>query len=119
MGSGVEYIEPVAGAGDGGDALGLAATDSDNGEDSGIELASCGIVGAEEQERRDERIGPAFGQTPGESGQARGTAGNCTREEGLMVSREISYGGKAAQEGWDGAEQKACTGAGAGDSPGA
>jgi transposase InsO family protein len=119
VGSGVEYIEPVAGEGDGGDALGLAATDSGDGEDSGIELASCGIVGAEEQERRDERIGAAFGPTPGESGQARGAAGNCTREEGLTVSREVAYGGKATQEGLDGAEQKACTGASPGDSPGA
>jgi transposase InsO family protein len=119
VGSGVEYIEPVAGAGDGGDALGLAAPDSGDGEDSSLELASCGIIGAEEQERRDERIGAAFGATPGESGQARGTAaGNCTREKGLMVLREISYGGKAAQERFDGAEPKACTGAGAGDSPG-
>jgi len=119
VGSGVELAEPVAGAGDGGDAYGIAAPGSCNGEDSGIELASCGIVGAEEQERRDERIGAAFGPTPEESGQARGTAGNCTREEGLTVSREISYGGTTAQEGWDGTEQKACTGTGAGDSPGA
>ena len=119
VGSGVELAEPVAGAGDGGDAYGIAAPGPCDGEDSGIELASCGIVGAEEQERGDERIGAAFGPTPEESGQARGTAGNCTREEGLTVSREISYGGRTAQEGWDGTEQKACTGTGAGDSPGA
>ena len=97
VGSCVEFIEPVAGAGDGGDALGLAATGSGDGEDSGIELASCGIVGAEEQERRDERIGAAFGPTPGESGQARGTAGNCTREEGLTIFREIGNGGKGGR----------------------
>ncbi len=115
----VELAEPLAGAGNGGDALGAAATGPDDRENSGIELASCGIVGAEEQERRDKRIGAAFGPTAGESGQARGTAGSCTREEGLTVSRESSYGGKAAQQGWDGAEQKACTGTGAGDSPGA
>ena len=119
VGSSVEFAEPVAGAGDRGDALSAAAPGSCDGEDGGIELASCGIVGAEEQERRDERIGAASGPTPGESGQARGTAGSCTREEGLKVSRESSYGGKAAQERWDGAEQKACTGTGAGDSPGA
>jgi transposase InsO family protein len=89
VGGCVELAEPVAGAGDGGDALGATATGSGDGEDSGIELASCGIVGAEEQERRDERIGAAFGPTPGESGQARGTAGNCTREEGLTIFGEI------------------------------
>jgi transposase InsO family protein len=119
VGSGVELAEPVAGAGDGGDALGVAAPGSGDGEDSGIELASCGIVGAEEQERRDERIGAAPGSTPGEPSQAKGTAGSYSREEGLTALGEISYGGKAAQEGWDGAEQKACTGTGAGDSPGA
>jgi transposase InsO family protein len=78
-GGGVEPIEPVAGAGDGGDARGLTATSSDDREASSLELASCGIIGAEEQERRDERIGAAFGPTPGECGQARGTAGDCTR----------------------------------------
>jgi transposase InsO family protein len=114
----VELAEPVAGAGDGWDALGLAATDSGDGEDSSIELASCGIIGAEEQERRDERIGAAFSSTPGESGQARGTAGDCTREEGLTIFREIGDGGEgtAAQER-GGAETR--TGAGAGDPPGA
>ena len=119
VGSSVEYLEPVAGTGDGGDALGLAAPGSGDGEDSGIELASCGIVGAEEQERRDERNGAAFSPPPGEPGQARGPAGSGTGEEGLTISRESSYGGKTAQEGWDGAEQKACTGTGADDSPGA
>jgi transposase InsO family protein len=118
VGGCVELAEPVAGAGDGGDALGLAATDSGDGEDSSIELASCGIIGAEEQERRDERIGAAFGPTPGESGQARGTAGDCTREEGLTIFREIGDGGEgtAAQEG-EGAETR--TGTGAGDPAGA
>ena len=118
VGGGMELAEPVAGAGDGGDALGLAATDSGDGEDSGIELASCGIVGAEEQERRDERIGAAFGPTPGGSGQARGTAGYCTREEGLTIFREIGDAGegRTAQER-EGTE--ACAGAGAGDPPGA
>ena len=118
VGGCVELAEPVAGAGDGGDALGLAATGSGDGEDSGIELASCGIIGAEEQERRDERIGAAFGPTPGESGQARGTAGDCTREEGLTIFREIGDGGegRTAQEG-EGAETR--TGTGAGDPPGA
>lgn len=118
VGSGVEYIEPVAGAGDGGNAYGAAAPGSGDREDSGIELASCGIVGAEEQERRDERIGAAFGPTPAESGQARGTAGNCTREEGLTTVKEIGDGGKGrtAQEG-EGARTRTETGAG--DSPGA
>jgi putative transposase len=118
IGSGVESIEPVAGAGDGGDADGLTATTSDDRENSSIELASCGIVGAEEQERRDERIGAAFGPTPGESGQARGIAGSCSREEGLTALGEISYGGKATQEGLYGAEPRTRTGTGSGDSPG-
>jgi transposase InsO family protein len=88
VGSSVEYLEPVAGAGDGGDALGVAAPGSCDGEDSGIELASCGIVGAEEQERRDERNGAAISPAPGDPGQARGPAGRGAREEGLTISRE-------------------------------
>ena len=116
VGSGVGSVESVAGASDGGDALGLAVPDSGDGEDSGIELASCGIVGAEEPDRRDEKIGAAFSPTPGESSPDRGPAGAGIREEGLRISRESSYGGKAAQEGWDGAEQRTCPGAGTGDS---
>lgn len=119
VGSRVEFIEPVAGAGDGGDALGVAVTGCGDGEESGIELASCGIVGAEEQGRSDERIGAAFGETAGKSGgQARRVEGGWDREEGLTISREILDGGKetAAREG-EGTET--CTGAGAGDSPGA
>jgi transposase InsO family protein len=118
VGSSVEHLEPVAGASDGGDALGVAAPDSADGEDSGLELASCGIIGAEEQERRDERNGAAFGSTPGEPGQARGPAGSGTREEGLTISRESAYGGKAAQEEWSGAEQRTCPRASTGDSSG-
>jgi transposase InsO family protein len=114
----VGLAQPVAGAGDGRDALGLAAPDSDDREDSGIELASCGIVGAEEQERRDERIGAAFGPPPGGCGQARATSGNCTREEGLTIFRGIGDAGegRAAQERQ---AAEACAGAGLGDSPGA
>jgi transposase InsO family protein len=118
VGSGVEYLEPVAGAGDGGDALGLAATDSGDGETSSLELASCGIIGAEEQERRDERIGEAFGSTPGESDQARGTAGDCTREQGLTIFKEMGDGGEGGTvQEREGAETR--TGAGDGDPPGA
>jgi len=117
-GSGMGDTEPVAGTSDGGDALGVAATDSGDGEDSSLELASCGIIGAEEQERRDERIGEAFGSTPGESGQARGTAGDGTREQGLRIFKEMGDGGegRAAQKG-EGTETR--PGAGDGDSPGA
>jgi transposase InsO family protein len=126
VGSGVEYIESVAGAGDGGDALGLAATDSGDGEDSSIEFASCGIIGAEEQERRGERIGAAFGPTPVEDstlreefGQARRDAGDWSIEEGLRILMEIRDGGKgtAVQEEFDRAE--ACASAGVGNPPGA
>jgi len=118
VGSGVGSIESMAGTGDGGDAHGTTATDSGDGEDSSIEFASCGIIGAEEQERKDERIGGAFGPTSGEPSQARGTAGDCTREKGLTIFMEIGNGGegRTAQEG-EGAETR--TGTGAGDSPGA
>lgn len=125
VGSFVDVIEPVAGPGDGGDAHGVAATDSGDAEDSGIELASCGIIGAEEQDRRDERIGAAFGPAPvqdstlrGESDQTRATAGDCSRQDGLRTFGEIGDGaeGTAAQER-QGAEAR--TGAGTGNPPGA
>jgi len=119
VGSSVEFIEPVAGPGDGGDAPGAAASDP-GGERGSVEPTSCGIVGAEEQGRGDQGVGAAFGQTSREpGGQARGDTGSCSREEGLTVFREIPYGGKAAREGFNREEQKTCTGAGAGDSPGA
>jgi transposase InsO family protein len=125
---GVELAEPVAGAGDGGDALGVAAPDSGDGEQSGIELASCGIIGAEEQERRDERIGAAFSKPPvqdsiqrEEPRQVRGVAGDWSLEEGLRILMEIGDEGKgtAVQEGFGREEEKTCASAGIGDPPGA
>ena len=118
-GGSVESVEPVAGAGDGGDALGVTASGS-CGQGSGIEPTSCGIVGTEQQGRGDEGVGTAFDQTSREPGvKARGVEGGWSGEEGLTIFREIPYGGEAAQEGFGGAEQKACAGTGAGDSPGA
>jgi transposase InsO family protein len=125
VGGDVDVIEPVAGAGDGGDALGLAATDSSDGEDSSIELASCGIIGAEEQGRGDERVGAAVGTPPvqdstqrEESRQARGVAGDWSLEEGLRILMEIGDGAEAT-EGQEGEGAGACTSAGVGDPPGA
>jgi transposase InsO family protein len=45
----VESVKPMAGASDGGNALGFATSGSGDGENSGNELATCGIVGTEEQ----------------------------------------------------------------------
>ncbi len=119
VGSPVEFIEPVAGPGNGGDAPGAAAS-GPGGEKGSAEPTSCGIVGAEEQGRGDQGVGAASDQTSREpGGKARGDTGSCSREEGLTVFREIPYGGKAAREGFNREEQKTCTGAGAGNSPGA
>ncbi len=121
VGSGVEFIESVAGSGDGGDAHGASASGC-GGQGCGVESASCGIVGAEDQRRGDEGVRSAFGKTSREpGGQARGDEGGCSRQEELMVFKEIGDGGEGTkvQEGAVGAEQKACTGAGVGDSPGA
>jgi transposase InsO family protein len=52
----VESIKPVAGPGDGRDVPGAAASGF-GGESSSIEPTSCGIVGAQEQGRCDERVG--------------------------------------------------------------
>ena len=125
VGCDVDVIEPVAGAGDGGNALGLGATDSGDGEDSSIELASCGIIAAEEQERRDEGIGAAFSTPPvqdsiqrEEPRQVRGVAGDWSLEEGLTILMEIGDGAEAT-EAQEGEGAGACTSAGVGDPPGA
>ncbi len=123
-GGGMDVIEPVAGAGDGGHASGPAAS-GPNRKRSGIESSSCGIVGAREQGRGDERIGSAFSSASVEGreepGQARGDAGNWSIEEGLRILMEIGDEGKgpAAEEEFDREEQTACTSAGVGDPPGA
>lgn len=118
VGGCVEPIEPVARAGDGGNAPGSTASGC-GGQGSGIELASCGIVGTQEQGRSDEGVGAAFSPTAGDAGgQARGSEGDCRRQEGLTLFKEMGYGGerRTAQEG-EGAGAR--TGAGISDSPGA
>jgi transposase InsO family protein len=102
----MEFIEPVAGAGDGGDALGVTASGS-GGESSGVKPTSCGIVGAQEQGGGDERVGAAFSPTPVEDstlreepGNTGGVAGDWSIEEGLMIFRRAGDGadGTEAQE---------------------
>jgi transposase InsO family protein len=121
----VEFIEPVAGAGDGRNAPGPAAS-SPGEKNSSVEPPSCGIV--EAQERGDERVGAAFRPAPvqdstlrEELGNARGVAGDWGIEEGLTILMEIKDGGKetAAQGEFDREEQRACASAGVGDPPGA
>ena len=121
--SGVDYIEPVAGAGDGGDAPGPAATSADD-RDSSIELASCGIVGTEEPGRSDERVGEAFNtsavqdSSQGEPGQAKGVAGEWSLEEYLAILMEMGNGSEAT-EAKEGRGAGACASAGVGDPKGA
>jgi transposase InsO family protein len=122
-GSGVDHIEPVAGAGDGGDAPGPAAASPEDREDSGVERASCGIVGTEE--RSDERAGEALNasavQDPSQGekpGQARGAAGDRSLEEYLAILTEIANGPEAAEEK-EGRGAGACASAGVGDPKGA
>jgi transposase InsO family protein len=122
-GSGVDHIEPVAGAGDGGDAPGPAAASAGDREDSSIELASCGIVGTEE--RSDEGVGEAFNasavQDPSqgeEPGQARGVAGDRSLEEYRAILTEIANGSEATEEE-EGRGAGACASAGVGDPKGA
>jgi len=116
VGGHVDCIESVAGESNGGNAPGITASGC-GGQGSGIELAACGIVGAQEQGRSDEGVGAAFGPTAGDTGdQARGSEGGCRRQEGLTPFREAGDGaeGGTAQQG-QGAEARA--GAGASDSP--
>jgi transposase InsO family protein len=95
VGGDVDGIEPVAGQGDGGDAVGTSAS-GPGGESSSVKPPTCGIVGAEEQSRSDERVGAAFSPTPvedstlrEEAGNARGVAGDWGIEEGLTILMEI------------------------------
>ena len=118
VGDHVDCVEPVAGESNGGNAPNITASGC-GGQGSGIELASCGIVGAQEQGRNDEGVGAAFGPPAGAAGgQARGSEGGCRRQEGLTLFKEVGHGEerRTAQEG-QGAE--ACTGAGISDSSGA
>jgi len=118
VGGCVDGIEPVAGESNRGNACGITASGC-GGQGRGVELASCGIVGAQEQGGNDEGVGAAFGPPAGDAGgQARGSEGGCRRQEGLTLFREVRDGTerKTADEG-QGAG--ACAGAGIGDSPGA
>jgi len=118
VGGCVEHIEPMAGESNGGNALGIAASGC-GGQGSGIELASCGIVGAQEQGRNDEGVGTTVGPPAGDAvGQARRSEGGCGRQEGLTLFREVRDGTEreTAEEG-QGAG--ACTGTGVSDSAGA
>jgi transposase InsO family protein len=117
-GGDVDGIEPVASPGDGGNASGPSASDS-SGQRGGIEPASCGIVGAEEQRRVHEGAGASFGPSSGESGtQAGGVAGGCNGEEGLKIFREI-WDGADATEAQEEEGTGDCASAGVSDSPGA
>jgi len=123
----MEFIEPVAGTGDGRNASGPAASGPGD-KSSSVEPPSCGIVKAQEQGRGDERVGAAFSPAPvqdstlrEELGNARGVAGDWSIEEGLTILMEIGDEGKGttAQKEFDREEQKACASAGVGDSSGA
>jgi len=116
-GGGLEYTQPVAGQGDGGDAPGPATSDLDR-ERGGVEPASCGIVGAQEQGRVHKGTGVASGSTAGGSGtQTRGLSGGCHGEETLMVLRETRDGAEAT-EAQERRGAGACASASAGDPPG-
>jgi transposase InsO family protein len=91
-GRGLDDTEPVAGAGDGGDAFGPQATGADGRENGGIKRASCGIVGTEESGR----VGAApdasavqESRQGEESGQARGVQGAWSLEEYVAILMEM------------------------------
>ena len=118
IGSGVDCIEPVAGAGDGGDAPGPQATSADGREGCGIERASCGIVGTEEPGRVGAALDTSAVQDARqgeESGQAGGVQGAWSLEEYLAILMEM--GNEATAN--EGRRAGACASAGAGDPQGA
>src|SRR5512139_2512775 len=61
----VDGIEPVAGESNGGNACGITASGC-GGQGGVVELASCGIVGAQEQGGNDEGVGAALGPPAGD-----------------------------------------------------
>jgi len=115
IGRGLDDTEPVAGAGDGGDASGPQATGADGRENGGIERASCGIVGTEEPGR----VGAApdasavqESRQGEEPGQARGVQGTWSLEEYIAILMEMGNEGTEPKRG-------ACAQAGVGDPQGA
>jgi transposase InsO family protein len=101
IGSGVDGIEPVAGAGDGGDAFGPQATNADD-RNSSIERAPCGIVGTEEPERVGAALDTSAVQDSPqgeESGQARGVQGAWSLEEYVAILMEMGNEATEANEG--------------------
>src|SRR5512136_916712 len=118
VGDRVDGIEPVAGESNGGNACGITASGC-GGQGGGIELASCGIVGAQEQGGNDEGVGAAFGPPAGDAGiQARGDEGGWRRQEGLTLFKEMGYGGER-RTAHEGQGAGACTGTGVSDPAGA
>jgi transposase InsO family protein len=118
VGGRLEHIEPMAGESDGGNAPRITASGC-GGQGSGVELASCGIVGAQEQGRSDEGVGTAVGPTARDTcDQTRGSEGGSRRQqEGLTLFKEMGYG-EEQRTVHEGQGAAACTGAGVSDSPG-
>jgi len=113
-GRGVDDAEPVAGAGDGGDAPGPQATGAGGRENGGIERASCGIVGTEEPGRVGAAPNPPAVQESRqgeESGQARGIEGSL--EAYMAILMEMGH------EATEHEERRTCASAGVGDPEGA
>jgi hypothetical protein len=73
-GGGMEFAEPVAGKGHGGDAAGAGAA-GETGAGGSLEPATCGIVGEEEQTGFDEGAGKTPEAVAGGPGKADGAAG--------------------------------------------
>jgi len=107
----VEFVEPVAGEGNGGDAAGAGAA-GETGAGGSLEPSTCGIVGEEEQAGGDEGIGETAEAVAGGPGRAGRGARSCGGEKGLKILGGVP----------DGVRERAAgvgAGAGVGDSAGA
>jgi len=107
--SGVDDTEPMAGAGDGGDAFSPQTTSADGRENRGIERASCGIIGTEEPGRVGAASdAPAVQESrQAESGQARGVEGSLEAYMAILME----MGNEATEH----EERRACAQASLGD----
>ncbi len=86
-GSGVERLAAVAGSGDGGDVIGLAAP-GPSGEEGGPEPSSCRIIGEEESGGVVEGVGQKIEEAAEKYQGVPGSAGGVNREKALATLKE-------------------------------
>jgi len=86
------------------------------GQGRGVELASCGIVGAQEQGGTMKELERRLARLQGCRRPSKGDEGGCRKQEGLTLFREVRDGKSAKQR--TRTRSRSLHGAGVSDSPG-